>query len=624
MYVERLASGPADQGDDAEAATWSQFAAAGDTPAFCSAWLSLQCRSIEAREGRVRAAVVLWRQSDDSFAPAAVWPSARHDVSHLATAARQSLTEGRGLCLRDADQGGSPRALVSYPVMHGGSARGVAVIDVDIVSEAQLQRAMRLLHWGAGWLESRAVQQGVLSAEAQSRQASQAIDLLGAVGEQDGLQSAAMALVNELAGRIGASRVLIGFVRHHRVRLAGVSHVGWFDARTAEVDAVENLMEEALDQGGRLQVPVSAGAAFRVTVAHEEQRKRAGLAAMCSVVMLGRESAVGVITAEWPDDATDALVAAGADLLETVALLAAPAFEDKLDRARWLTGRAPRAVVSLVQRLSRRGDATFKLGAVAAVLLVGLLAVVQQDYRVTAKSVIEGEVQRAAVAPFRGYIASAPVRAGARVTKGQTLAVLDERDLRLEQVRWSSEREQAAQKYQDALAKRDRAAAVLLAAQQRQAQAQLDLVDEKLARATIRAPIDGLVVSGDLSQLLDSPVDVGQTLFEVAPLDAYRVVLQVDERDIAHLQVGQTGQLVLTGLSKEPLPLRVKTITAVAEQHEGVNVFRVEAELTRSVPYLRPGMEGVAKVTAGERSVLWVWTHPFTDWLRMALWRWMP
>jgi hypothetical protein len=42
------------------------------------------------------------------------------------------------------------------------------------------------------------------------------------------------------------------------------------------------------------------------------------------------------------------------------------------------------------------------------------------------------------------------------------------------------------------------------------------------------------------------------------------------------------------------------------------------------VPYLRPGMEGVGKVEVGERKVLWVWTHGLTDWLRLALWRWMP
>ena len=41
-------------------------------------------------------------------------------------------------------------------------------------------------------------------------------------------------------------------------------------------------------------------------------------------------------------------------------------------------------------------------------------------------------------------------------------------------------------------------------------------------------------------------------------------------------------------------------------------------------PGLRPGMEGIGKVVVGERSLLWIWTHGFFDWLRLALWNWMP
>ena len=53
-------------------------------------------------------------------------------------------------------------------------------------------------------------------------------------------------------------------------------------------------------------------------------------------------------------------------------------------------------------------------------------------------------------------------------------------------------------------------------------------------------------------------------------------------------------------------------------------MFRVEAEVDKSAVDLRPGMEGVGKIVAGERSILWVWTHRFTDWLRLSLWRWLP
>ena len=60
----------------------------------------------------------------------------------------------------------------------------------------------------------------------------------------------------------------------------------------------------------------------------------------------------------------------------------------------------------------------------------------------------------------------------------------------------------------------------VFAAQINQAEAQLALAEEKLARATLVAPFDGIVVSGDLSQQLGTPVEQGKLLFEIAPLEA--------------------------------------------------------------------------------------------------------
>jgi len=216
------------------------------------------------------------------------------------------------------------------------------------------------------------------------------------------------------------------------------------------------------------------------------------------------------------------------------------------------------------------------------------------------------------------------VRAGDTVRAGQPMARLDDRDLRLERVRWSSEREQAERKYREALAKRDRAASRILAAQLSQAEAQLALTDEKLARTRLVAPFDGIVVSGDLSQLLGAPLEQGKVLFELAPLDAYRVILKVDERDIGYVAVAQRGELALTGLSGRTLPFTVKTITSVSTPQDGRNYFRVEAALEQAPPTLRPGMEGVGKIVAGERRLVWIWTRHFVDWARISLWTWLP
>ena len=164
----------------------------------------------------------------------------------------------------------------------------------------------------------------------------------------------------------------------------------------------------------------------------------------------------------------------------------------------------------------------------------------------------------------------------------------------------------------------------VLAAQVNQADAQLQLAAEKLSRATITAPFEGVVVSGDLSQLLGSPVEQGKVLFEVAPLDAYRVILKVDERDVGYVQSGQKGELVLSGIPGERLTFSVSKITPVSTAEEGHNYFRTEARLERATQRLRPGMEGVSKIDAGQARLVWIWTRRLIDWIRLTFWTWMP
>ena len=109
-------------------------------------------------------------------------------------------------------------------------------------------------------------------------------------------------------------------------------------------------------------------------------------------------------------------------------------------------------------------------------------------------------------------------------------------------------------------------------------------------------------------------------LFEVAPLDAWRVVLQVDERDVLQVRPGAAGELVLSGLPGERHRIKVAKVAPVALAEEGRNAFRVEAEVQGASPLIQPGMEGVGKVEAGERSLAWIAFHRIFDWMRYTLW----
>jgi len=65
-------------------------------------------------------------------------------------------------------------------------------------------------------------------------------------------------------------------------------------------------------------------------------------------------------------------------------------------------------------------------------------------------------------------------------------------------------------------------------------------------------------------------------------------------------------------------------VTPVSVAEDGRNYFRAEADLLEGADRLRPGMEGVGKVAVGERSLLWIWTRRFVDWLRLKSWELWP
>ena len=588
---------------------WQRLADAADATAYCHAWLALQAAEID----RVGTALLLLKDDSGSFVPAAVWPDAQADVSFLGGIAQRCLVERSAVSERTDEE--PPRLHAAYPLEAGGEWLGAVVLDLAPRGDPELQQAWRALHWGSGRIEALLLRRQLEEREAGENRMRLALDLALGVGEEARYDAAVLRLANELAGQLGVERVAIGLERRGRIRLAALSNAATFERRAEFAVAVENAMEEACDQGRSVAYPPS-GAAGAVAVAH---RHLAGQGWACSVGVTLRGRCIGAISClnDTPRDAET--IAA----LEAAAALVAPNLGLRRDLRRWFAGRAADGLRAFARGLRDPRRPSFRVGTALVIALLAWLGLATGEYRVTGRAVIEGELQRTIAAPFDGFIARSGVRAGQRVAAGELLATLDDRDLRLDQQKWLAQGEQAERKYRDALAKRDAPNARILAAQLAEAQAHLALVEDKIARASIVAPFDGVLVSGDLSQLLGAPVEKGHTLFELAPLDDYRVILKVPERAIREVQPGQRGVIVLSGRSSEKIPFTVENI-GVAVAEDGENLFRVEAKLDEGGPGLRPGMEGVGKVSVNERRLLWIWTHAFFDWLRIKLWYWMP
>jgi hypothetical protein len=417
--------------------------------------------------------------------------------------------------------------------------------------------------------------------------------------------------------------VSIGFVQGKQVKVCALSHSAQFGKQMDLIRAIGMAMGESVDQQVALCYPEPEGKRSFVVRSQEQLAKYHGDGAICTVPFVEREGrAFGALLFERSAD--EPFDGETVELCESVASLVGPILEEKRQNDRLLVAKARDSLWVQLQRLFGPRHTARKITAVVLLALTLFLVFAKGQYRVTAETALEGSVRRVVAAPFRGFIFEAPVRSGDTVEAGQVLCSLDVRDLRLEFSRRSSEREQHLAEHRQAMARNDRAAMNVLTRKMQQVEAQIALLDEQISRATIRASVDGLVVSGDLSQSLGAPVEEGEVLFEVAPLDSYRLILQVDERDIGAVAVGQTGELILAAMTQSRLGFTVNRVTPVSVSEEGRNYFRVEGRLDQASPRMRPGMEGFGKIDVDRRRLVWIWTHRVFDWVKLKLWTWLP
>lgn len=440
--------------------------------------------------------------------------------------------------------------------------------------------------------------------------------------EHDRLAPASHALAGELARALGCERVAVGRWRRGRCEVIGLSSAPRFAADAGLVRELAAAMEEALDQDAPLTLPAAPDDPVRITRAHAALLRSTGAGAVYTVPLAAHGRPAGALVMTWAEaadlgDDRRARVQAAGSACGPILALHGRAEEGPLARAR---ARLERFAARHFG--AERGLAKATLASALALAL--LLAALPAPHRVSARAVLEGRMQRALVAGVDGVLAEAHVRPGDLVAAGSVLATLDDRDLQLERRQRDGLRAQLEQEYRQALAAGDRARITILRARIDQADAQLGLVDERLARTTVVAPFEGIVLEGDLGRAVGSPVKQGDVLFEIAPVDGYRIIVEVDGRDVADVSPGQSGRLALAALPGRTLPLRVERVTPISSTRDGRSFFRVEAALETPLGSLRPGMEGVAKIDAGRRRLLWIWTHGLVDWLRLATWSWLP
>jgi hypothetical protein len=593
---------------------WSEFAAAESMQEYFQTWLELQSGMIR---GGVQGLLVMAGETD-RFAPVATWPRRGSDPEVLADVVERALEKRCGLLTELAV---AAQYAIAYPVLANGELLGVVALQVTALRQADLQRAMEQLQWGVAWLELAVLKREAEADRTVLRRLKVAVDLLAVVLGQETFEAAAMAFATELAAAGHCERASIGFFKGRHVRLQAVSHSAAVGEKMNLTLSIERVMDEAVIQRREIVYP-PLGDEGQIYREHEALSRQQSMASIMSCPLYVNGQYYGAITCERAAD--QPFTEQDVEFIRSVAALSGPALEAKFANDRPLSTKIAQAARQQLQRVFGSGFVGRKLVLFLLLATALFFFRAEGEYRLTADTSLEGAVQRVIVVPFDGYIDHAPVRAGDLVEEGALLCALDERELRLEKLAKDSKYRQLEGRHQEALAKHDRAEAAIVRAQLEQLQAELDLLVSKLERTRLTAPFSGLLVSGDLSQHLGGAVKQGEVLFEITPLDVYRVILKVDERRIADVEVGQEGALVLSSLPHKKYSFTIAKISPMTTAEDGRNYFRVEAGLSGVDTSLRPGMEGIGKISIDRRRLIDIWSRDLIEWGRLKLWSWLP
>ncbi len=581
-------------------------------------WLFHQCRMLS---GSIHAVLLTGPPDEGPYNKALYWPDKQRDHSVLSRAAQEALRNKQAVIetgKNKVEKTGEPLDVLACPLFLNDRLFGVVAIEITSRSQPMQQATVKQVQVGAKWLETMIHLHGSTAKE----QLVNLVDLVAAGLEHEQFRVAATEVTNELAERFSCQRVSLGFLRYNRVRVEALSHSSRIDQHSNMVRAIRDAMSESLDQGATVVYPVVSDDTVLVTRFHALLAKAQQGAAICTLPLIKNGKALGALLLERAADKP--FTAETVEQCEQIGLLLGPVLETRRRDERPLPSKILESLRCWCAKLFGQRHLPLKVGVALSAVLLIWLSLASATFRISSDSVLEAEICRSVVAPQQGYIATAHVRAGDLVREGDVLATLDDQELRLEQRKWQSQLAQLLKEYRKALAGYDRAEVAILNAKRAQAAAQLRLVEHQLARVTLVAPFSGLIVKGDLSQALGSPVTRGEVLFEVAPTDEYRVVLKVDDRDIGLVSLEQRGQLKLSGIPDKSIAITIDQLMPVSATEGGHNYFRVEAVMDNHSDLMRPGMQGISKIEIGRKKLLWIWTRPLVDWLRLFVWNRLP
>ena len=234
-----------------------------------------------------------------------------------------------------------------------------------------------------------------------------------------------------------------------------------------------------------------------------------------------------------------------------------------------------------------------------------LLGMIPLPYQIKATTEVQPAERMFLHAPFAVPLKESLVEPGDLVLKGAALARLDDKELTMELAEVQADLHRADKKRDGFVATHEPGEARLARHESEVLEARMDILERRADQLIVRSPIDGIVIAGDWKNASGMPLDTGQSLFEIAPLEKLSIDIYIPEDDVRYAEPGQSVRIKFDAYPFEAFHGELARIHPAAEIQNSDNVFVATVLMDNPEGKLRPGMKGKAKCSSVWRPVWW-------------------
>ncbi|MCA9218272.1 MAG: efflux RND transporter periplasmic adaptor subunit, partial [Planctomycetales bacterium] len=440
-------------------------------------------------------------------------------------------------------------------------------------------------------------------AEFEAETTASLMELLSGIEATEDIRDACFRLVNELKEHLGCQEVALGLCGEgsQHCRLHALSGAARFDERSEIVRLIESTLDEAVVRDCVTCWPCKDESQRQAGLAHD--KLRSAMAAGC-VVSSPLHDDNGELVGAWLfiGDSTFGENESGLNFIRASAQPIGSRMRLLQRSQRGWSGRLTNAILGRARTARRRL-------IVSAAVVLAIALCIPVPYKMNCQCTVEPVVRRYVVSPYEGVLQKSFVEPGDIVQKDELLARMDGREIEWELAGLDAEFSRAKKEHDSTLAENQVAEAQRARLEMKRVDLRRELLQHRMANLDIKSPIDGIVISGDLKKVEGAPLTIGESMFEIAPLDKLLVEVAISQRDINHVENDAEVQIRLEAHPWRKWASSISKIWPRSEIRDNENVFIAEVDLDNTELQLRPGMKGYAKIVGRRRSIGWILFH---------------